>query len=283
MFNKVVSGIGTFSLVGSPLACASMSNVVQSQSFEDKLADLVGGVIKGEVDVDEDELYKKLVGVFPAEGLINFLEYFGKVVAPLPLALDAEAKNRLRRLFGAFHKLSLERFEGLGKNADVVAKVKSMYRFEKACMDAYVEGKVPVLSSYFKENLTEGDAENALGVVEVNGEHGDIKNVFLGLASVTANFERICSDDRIYESKPLCNGSVLDYMTEVQEKFLGRPDPSRVLRECLDKGELKKTGSTPAKPLDIIAPELDEEYTSWFKSKKVCDNKVEKVNNLRNR
>ena len=43
MLKKLVSGIGTVSLVGSPLACASTLNVTQSQSVEEKLASLVGG------------------------------------------------------------------------------------------------------------------------------------------------------------------------------------------------------------------------------------------------
>ena len=114
--------------------------------------------------------------------------------------------------------------------------------------------------------MTEGDVENVTDVVLENlfGK-GDEINVLLELVGNRAYFERLCSDDRFYESKPLCSGSFYDYMNKFQAELSRRPEASGALVKCFLKGELK-TGSTSAKPLDIIAPELDEEYISYFKN-----------------
>ena len=162
MLNKVVSSVGTLSLVGAPAACANSANVAQPR--EEKLVDFILSVINGETDADKDRLYNRLVEILPFEEKVSFdiMGYLRKVLdmVPVPAVLDSEAKDRLKKMWRAISKLNLERLEELDKNAESVAKAKSMYKFEKSRMDAFVDGKTSELARCFKENLTAGDAKN---------------------------------------------------------------------------------------------------------------------------
>ncbi len=272
MLSKVVSSVGTLSLVGSPMVCANLADGTQLK--DEKLVNFLMEIVSSKEELSRDEMYNKLVDIFSVEGqgslnIADFIIKFSRAYASRAPRL--EDKYRIKRFSDVFEKFCSERFEKLDKNTEMVEKAKSLYKLKKSCVDAYVGDRSSELTDYFEKTLTEGDVHNVLDLVRgvIDGSYYSEDCATLDCASSNAIYEGFCSGYGSRKSVPFCD-SFYDFASEAQKYFL-HPSVADTLTRCIIEGKLK-TGTTPAKPLNILVPESDKEYAELFKSKKVCSN-----------
>ena len=287
MFKSGVASIGIFSLVGNSLISAS-TEVISPTTNEEKVANLLLDIQNGEVPLNEDVIYMKLLGIFPSGRVPSYKEFKSgleqaaynassfkfdsadNVLLNLVEVVEKDAKQLAKGEGGklkncvefAYKKFLASRARGLVNVKEYVQKINSLRKFVALCVkgpiSAVLSGQwvdVGKFVSLLTAELTKDEAHSVLDFFDNLKSSDDSidDNKLCGIVAYTTAVSDIYNTNKSLLEKVRKN-----IYADLEEfpKILDRlkdigVDFVPIIRKCLKSGEFSNY-PLPVYPIESL-------------------------------